>query len=484
MGLLKKIFAVENMLPGNLEHEELPSSSSMYKEYLLMALPSVLEMVLMGLINMMDTIMVSSIGTDAVAAVGLVGQPRMIMLCFFFATNMGITAVVARRKGEGRREDANKVMRNSILIIIALSIVLMAVLLPLAEPLMRFAGAEEGRTLEDSTLYFLILGYSLPFNAISMGICAAQRGIGNTKLTMNVNIVSNLVNILFNWLLINGIGPFPQLGVKGAAIASDIGIITGFVLSVYTILHGKVKNGEEPFLKLSLRDDWRPDKQSIKDVMFVAKSSMIEQLAFRIGFFSYAKIVAGLGTDAFASHQIVCQFMTISFNFADGFSIAGTSLVGQMLGRKRKDLAHIYGRLASRFSFMLSIVIAAVCVIFRKNLVSMFISENASPGVQELAELVMIVLAVIQPFQMVATVISGCLRGAGDVKYTARVMFLTIAFMRPVLSLLAVWLIGTKLGRQDIALIGAWAAALADMATRMVLVKRRYDNGGWRDIVV
>ena len=91
MGLLQKFFGIENMLPKGMEHEELPSGKSMYGEYIRMAIPSVLEMVLISLINMADTVMVSSVGTDAVAAVGLVGQPRMLMLCFFFALNMGIT---------------------------------------------------------------------------------------------------------------------------------------------------------------------------------------------------------------------------------------------------------------------------------------------------------------------------------------------------------------------------------------------------------
>jgi len=168
MGIFKRLFGIEHMLPKGMEAAGLPSGGSMYKEYIRLALPSVMEMVLISLIGMIDTVMVSGIGTDAVAAVGLVGQPRMLMLCIFFAMNVGITAVVARRKGENRRDEANLVMRNVIVIISLLSIVLMALIMPFATPLMRFAGAEPGRTLEDATTYFLILGWALPFNALSM----------------------------------------------------------------------------------------------------------------------------------------------------------------------------------------------------------------------------------------------------------------------------------------------------------------------------
>lgn len=481
MGILSRFFDVKYMLPKNIEHSDLPGSGSMYKKYIELAIPSVMEMVLISLISMVDTIMVSTIGTDAVAAVGLVGQPRMIMLCIFFAMNVGITAVVARRKGEGRRDEANLVMRNMMIIILILSLILMAVVLPFSTQLMRFAGAEEGRTLEDATDYFIILGFALPFNALSMAICAAQRGVGNTKLTMYVNILSNMVNVLFNWLLINGIGPFPKLGVAGAAIATAIGMVMGFILCIISLYNG---SRHDSFLRITAKDSWRLNKKGIWDVTKIGSSAMLEQIAMRIGFFSYAKIVAGLGTDAFAAHQIAMQFLNLSFSFADGLGVAGTSLVGQMLGRERKDLSHIYGVIAQRFSLVVAILLASCCIILRAPLVSMFISSSDGENVRQLAEMVMIVVGIFQPFQMLATVVSGALRGAGDVKYTACVMVLTVTLMRPILAILAVYIIGTHMGLTDIALIGAWLASLVDMITRMILMIRRYNGGKWHDIKV
>ena len=317
---LTRFFDIRQMLPAGTEPvEALPSNRETYGKYIHLAVPSVCEMVLISLINMMDTVMVSGIGTDAVAAVGLVGQPRMIMLSMFFALNVGITTVVARRRGEKRQDAANATVRTAIVICIALSALLMALLIPLATPLMRFAGAEAGRTLEDATEYFIIMGIALPFQALSMALCAAQRGVGNTKLTMEVNITSNLVNILFNYLLINGIGPFPRLGVRGAAIATAIGLFVGFILSLTAMLRGSAGG----FLHISRRDSWKPDGEACKALFKVASSAMVEQLAMRVGFFSYAKIVASLGTDAFAAHQICMQFMNLSFSCADGLGVAG-----------------------------------------------------------------------------------------------------------------------------------------------------------------
>ena len=478
---LRQLFSVRSMLPENIARQGIPSSRSMYSEYIRIALPSVLEMVLISLINMADTVMVSTIGTDAVAAVGLVNQPRFLVLCAFFAINTGLTTVVAHRKGEERRADANTVLRNTLLLVFLLALVMMAIFLPLAEPLMRFAGAEEGRTLEDATLYFVIINTVLPLNTLSLAICAAQRGAGNTRLTMYVNITSNLINILFNWLLINGIGPFPKLGVKGAAIATAIGLVCGFLLSLFSVLHTR---RTDSFLLLTKHDSWKVDRKSLGDVLKISRSSLVEQVAIRIGFFSYSMIVASLGTDAFAANQIASQFLSISYNAADGLGIAGTALVGQKLGERRKDLAYIYGTLARRFSLVVAILLAAFCVVCRGPLVSLFISENASPGVQELSELLMIIVGIFQPFQMIATVAAGALRGAGDVKYTARVMMLAVMLIRPLLAIACVWLIGTCMGLTDLALIGAWIAGVTDVLIRMILFVRRYTGGKWQDIQV
>ena len=482
--MLKKLFSffdVRRMLPASMRHQsaDVPAGREMYKQYIGIAIPSVCEMVLISLISMVDTVMVSGLGTDAVAAVGLVGQPRMIMLCLFFALNVGITAVVARRKGENRQAEANAALRTAIVMILGLSAVLMAILLPLSGALMRFAGAEAGRTLELSTDYFMILGCALPFQALSMGICAAQRGVGNTKLTMQVNITSNVVNVIFNYLLIHGVGPFPRLGVQGAALATAIGMVVGFVLSLRAIFQD-----QSGFLHLSTHDSWKPDLESGKALIKVGSSAMVEQLAMRIGFFSYARIVAGLGTDAFAAHQICGQFLNLSFSCADGLGIAGTSLVGQMLGRKRRDLAHIYGTLAQRFSLSAGLLLATVCVLLRAPLVGMFINPGESEAVRRMAEMVMIVLGILQPLQMLSVVASGALRGAGDVKYTARVMLLTVTCIRPVLALVGVYICQKVLHRSDIALVAAWMATVSDMTVRMILMMRRYRSEKWHSIRV
>ena len=477
--VVRGFFDVERMVPNSMRRGELPSNRDAYRRMCQIALPSVLEMALMSLISMADTMMVSTIGTEAITAVSLVTQPRLILLCIFYGLNAGVTAVIARRRGEGRRADANLTLRNSLVLTLVLSVAIMALALAFAEPFMRLAGAKE--TLADSTTYFSIIAMALPANALSLCICSAQRGVGNTRLTMYVNVASNLVNVLFNWLLINGVGPFPRLGIAGAAIATAIGLCVGLVLSLFSLLH---RHTDTAFLDIRARDSWKLDKATLGTLMQVSKGAMIEQICIRLGFFLYARIVAGLGVYVYAAHNIAMQFLSLSFSFGDGIGIAGTALVGQALGEKRPDIAHMYGKIAQRFALIAALALATVVITCRGPLVSLYIySDTANDRyVAELAMKAMIIVGIMQPFQTSAVVYSGALRGAGDTRYVAMAMILTVVVMRPLLSSIAIYVVGDVLHMPEMALLGAWCMAMVDMITRMLLMHHRYCGGKWHAI--
>lgn len=474
--LLARFFGVSHMVRPDRVRGELPSSREAYKNLVDIALPSVAEMVLTSLIGSIDTMMVGTIGTSAIASVGLVSQPRMLMLCLFMALNIGVTAVVARRKGEGRRDEANRTLRSALVVEFFLSLLMMALAIPLASPLMRLAGAKDD-TIDAAAQYFRILAWMLPFNALTLCINAAQRGVGNTRITLYCNMTANLVNVFFNFLLIGGHWGFPKLGVAGAAYATAIGFGVGFVMAAIALERGG-KRGS--FLHIGLHSDWRPSLKAVLPVFKVGGNAMFEQIALRFGFFMYARVVADLGTDAFAAHQICAQFLSLSFTFADGVGVAGTSLVGQMMGQKRPDLSTVYGKCSQRLALVISLVLASSIAIFREPLVRLFItsSEDANATVVfEMACQVMLVVALFQPFQMSAVVFSGCLRGAGDNRFVALVMMICVAGIRPLCSCLAVYVF--KWG-----LIGAWLASLIDMNLRLVLVWTRFAGGKWHDIKV
>ena len=468
--LVRRFFSVRSMLGKRECFGEIPSTKVIYTNLIRLAWPSVLEMVLMSLVGSVDTIMVGVLGPAALAAVGLTTQPRMLMLTFFFALNVGVTAVVSRRKGEDRRDEANHTLRNALILMTALSVVIMIVAFSFSRPLMEFAGAKAD-TIVDAEAYFRIMMLGIPINAITMCINAAQRGIGNSRITLVVNLSSNVVNIVLDFLLVTGRFGFPRLEVRGDAISSVVGFVVGFIFCLISVTS---RRSARNFLHLSLRDNWRLKKEIIKPVLTVGSSAMIEQIGMRIGFFAYAIIVASLGTESFAAHQIAMQFTSISFTFGDGVGVAGTSLVGQMLGKKRPDLSFLYGKASQRVAFGVSCCLFFVILSLRYKMVGLFTSDA---DVINIAANVMIVVALFQPFQMSAVVMSGCLRGAGDTRYVAMVMLLCVCFLRPVLSLLAIHVF-------HLGLVGAWSSSLTDMIIRMTAVYLRFSSNKWATIKV
>ena len=152
---------------------------------------------------MIDTIMVSSMGSYAIAAVGLTTQPKFVGLAIFLSLNVAVSAIVARRRGEHDQESANRVLTQAILITLGLTAIVSVVCVALADPIIHLSGSAED-THEPARNYFIIIMGGMVFNTLSMVINAAQRGAGNTKIAMRTNLISNGVNMVFNYLLIGG----------------------------------------------------------------------------------------------------------------------------------------------------------------------------------------------------------------------------------------------------------------------------------------
>lgn len=463
------------MLKKNQRTEEgLPTSKEIYKATLKTAYPSIIETFLVGLVGLVDNIMVGSLGgtlgDDAIAGVGITGQPRMILLACIFSLNVGVTAVVARRRGEDNREKANDTLMHSLMVCCMIVIIMGIFGAVFARQLMLFAGAKEGtRILEFATDYFRITIIGFAFSSLGMVINAAQRGCGNTRISMYTNIAANLVNVTFNYLLIGGKFGFPELQVRGAAIATVIGNIVMFIICIVNASTG------DKFIKLKFK--FKPDREILKSLMNVSSSAFVEQIFMRIGFFMNARLIAGLNSvdvPALATYTICMNIQNMSFTFGDGLSISSSSLVGRSLGAKRADMAIIYGKVSQRLALLISAVLFLIFIPSRYFLIGLFTNTAT---VIKMGAVIVILIAISSPFQLMQVVISGSLRGAGDTKFVAAISFFTITFERPFLT----WLFCYPLG---FGLAGAWIALIIDQIVRLLLSFRRYTQGKWTEKTV
>lgn len=456
---------------------ELPDTKQLYKSFLKFAWPAMLESFLMSMVNIFDTIMVSGQGIDAVAAVGLTTQPRMIFYAVFFALSIAVTTVVSRRKGQGDQDGANESLNQSLGLVALLAIVLCGTAVIVAEPLLTFAGANED-TLEYALTYFRITMIGLMFTSFGMIINAAQRASGNTKISMTTNIVANVTNITFNALLINGvvingIGIIPELGVKGAAIATLIGNIASFSMSFYSI----IRKGR--YLKFCFTGMLRWKAHLLATLGKVALGAGTEQLFMRIGFFIYAKLVADLGTAEYGTHIIAMNIITVSFACGDGLSVAASALIGQNLGKQRPDLATLYAKAGQRIGVLLSFVLILLMLFAGGWMVKLFAdpTDQYYDYVIKNGRILTYYIALCAPGQISQVIYNGALRGAGDTKFVALTSAICIGIVRPLTAYIFCYPVG-------LGLFGAWISLLTDQYMRLAFSMYRFVSGVWQKIKV
>ena len=470
MSILRRFFSVDKLIEDKFVKGPLPSNKEAYSTAFQMAWPSSLEMVLIGLIGSADLIMVSHLGSEAIAAAGITTQPKFILLALVLALNTGVTVIVSRRKGQNRQEEANKVLMNAFFMSLIIATVMSFLGFVFARPILSLAGASPDY-LELSVVYFKIIVIGNFFTSISNTLTSAQRGAGNTKISMITNLTANMVNIVFNYLLIYGVGPFPQLGIMGAGIATLIGNVISFVIAFYSITNKK----GDAFIKLEFSKKVKLDLSRWMELIRVSSSAFVEQIFIRGGFFVFAMVIALLGTDAFAAHQVTINILSLSFAVGEGLSIAASTLVGQNLGQLRSDLAMLYSKVLQRIGLVVSILLASLLVIFRVEILSLFSQGN--PTVLELGEPLMFIVGATVAFQILGTITIGTLRGGGDLKYTAFLMMISIGILRPVTSyFFAISLSG--------GLIGAWLSILLDQVVRSMSSQKRFASGKWLNIKI
>lgn len=429
-----------------------------------LAWPAIAESFFVSLAGFIDTMMVSSLGETAVAAVGLTNQPKFLMLAPFIAMNVATSAIVARRRGEGRQDEANRTVMVLIAVVTGLSILMGALCIGVAKPLMLFVGAQAD-TVDDATLYYRIIMGCMIFNTLSMVINAAQRGSGNTKIAMRTNVTSSAVNICGNYLLIGGHFGFPALGIRGAAIATVAGTVVACVMCFVSLF----KKGT--FLSIPL---WKEKRLKLsfapmKSVVRLASSVFAEQLLIRVGFMASTMIAANLGTRPMAVHQVGMNLLGLNFSFGDGLQAAAVALIGRSLGEGDPAKAKRYAGICFRCGLVIAAALSAFFLIFGKLIYGWFFDD---PELVSMGVTVMQMMVVVVLFQVPQVVFMGTLHGAGDVFVAAAIGIFSVTVVRTAVAMLCVYVL-------HFGLHGVWIGIIADQVCRFTLGFLRYRSGKW-----
>ncbi len=441
--------------------------NSIAREAVRMALPAVLESFFVALAGMVDSLMVSSLGSHAVAAVGLTTQPKFMGLSLFFATNVAVSALVARRRGEKRQDLANRILLVALMFVLVATVVVSALCVGFANEIIAFCGSNE-ETHELAVAYFRIIMGGMIFNVLSMTINAAQRGSGNTMIAMRTNITSNAVNMLGNYLLIQGHFRFPAWGIHGAAIATVFGTVVACVMSIQSLF----KKDNFVSIPYIIKEKIKPSIEPLISMVKLGFSVFIEQILMRIGFMSTAMMAAGMGTAAMAAHQVGMNIMGLTFSFGDGLQVAAVALIGRSLGEGSPDKAKEYGKVCRRIGLSISLVLAVLYFFGGEALYGLFFEEEEiiAYGVSIIRTIIFIVL-----FQISQVIYMGCLRGAGDTNYTAMASTISVTVIRTGAS----YLFGFVC---NLGMVGIWMGILADQIARFLFASIRFKQGKWTKI--
>lgn len=437
------------------------------KEAVRMAWPAVCESFFIALAGMVDSLMVSSMGASAVADVGLTTQPKFMGLALFFAMNVSVSALVARRRGEKNQRSANQILLVAILFVIVATVVISSACVMWANEIINFCGSAP-ETHEPAVIYYRIIMGCMIFNVLSMVINAAQRGSGNTMIAMRTNIVSNVVNIIANYLLIQGHLGFPALGIAGAAIATVFGTVIACIMSFASLFR------RDGFVSIYyiMEQQIRPALEPVISIIKLGFSVFIEQILMRVGFMSTAMMAAKMGTNALAAHQVGMNILGLTFSFGDGMQVAAVALIGRSLGEGSPDKAKAYGKTCRMIGLGISCVLAVVYFFGGEWLYHLFFAEQE---IVDIGVMIIRIMIIIVLFQVSQVIYMGCLRGAGDTTYTAIASTISVTIIRTSAS----YFFGFVMG---LGMAGIWMGILADQISRFLFASIRFKQGKWTKI--
>ena len=201
---------------------------------------------------------------------------------------------------------------------------------------------------------------------------------------------------------------------------------------------------------------------------------LVENIAMRVGFVTTAMIAARLGTDAFAAHNVGMNFLSLGFSFGDGMQVAAVALIGRSLGERNPDKAKAYGSLCQRTGLAISLILAMILFFFGRDLFGLFFSD---PEVLDMGVMICDFIIVIVVFQISQIIFGGCLRGAGDVKFTLFASLISVTIIRTLVT----WGLTSVF---NLGLAGIWIGILSDQISRFIFLSLRFRKGEWTQLMI
>lgn len=426
-----------------------------------MIIPLLLEQLLILVVGMADTFMVSHAGEDAVSGVSLVNNFNTIFIYIFTALASGGAVIISQYLGKKDREHANKAASQLLTFSVLVSLVILVVVLLFKRQMMSLMfGKVDANVMSACLTYLTITAMSYPALAIYNAGASAFRSIGKTKVTMYVSLVSNLINIVGNY-----IGIFIlKAGVAGVAWPTFISYV--FSAIIITWLCSRKSNE----VAYEMKDIMTIDGRLIKRIMSIAVPNSLEGAVFQIVKVALSSIVALFGTYQIAANGVAQSIWSLAALSGQAMAPVFITVIGQTMGASRIDEAEYYFKHLTVISLAISTVWCAVTLTLTPVFLSFTgLSAEAKSLTFTLVLIHNLFCAFVSPFNC----IGNGLRAAGDVKFTMYVAIFATICVRLVLSYLLAY-------AMQMGVIGiAWAMCM-DWCVRAILFITRIKGGKWK----
>jgi putative MATE family efflux protein len=384
----------------------------------LLAIPMMLEMSMEAIFAVVDIAFVSRLGTDAIAAVGITEALITVLYAVAIGLGMGITAMVSRRVGAHDVDEAASVTGQALWLGAALSVVIGVLGVIYAEDMLRMIGASENVVQTGTGYTAVILGGSFSILYIFI-LNAAFRGAGDAAVALRSLWIANGINIILDPCLIFGLGPFPEMGVTGAAVATTIGRGTGVLYQLWFLFDGRGR------LEFHLRH-LRIVPRLIKRMLLISIGGVGQFLVATSSWIIVMRIIALYGSNAIAAYTIALRMLEFVWLPAWGLGNAAATLVGQNLGADKADRAEKSAWRAVKYNFIFMTVVGFTMLAAAPVITGWFTSD---PEVLRYGTTCLRVLSIGFPIYAVGMILTQSLNGAGD------------TFTPTIMNLICFWLI-------------------------------------------
>lgn len=434
-----------------------------YKRLLILTLPIVIQNLITTSLNMLDTVMIGSLGEVELAAVGVANQFYFLYSLLVMGVGAGCSILIAQLWGKKDEEKIHSVLKLGLIGAIGFALVFMFIGFFASEQIIALFNSDS-EVVRLGSEYLRISIFSYFVSAISFVFAGSLRSIGNSALPMWGSLAGLVVNGVLNAILIFGLFGFPALGVSGAAIATLVARIVECLI-ILVVVRLKVKP-----LRLTFKDFKHLDMTMLKHLYATALPVVLNEACWGLANVTYTMIYGHIGVNAIATTQITSTILNLFTIIIFGMAHASVVIIGNEIGANREEQGILYAKKIVRLSVIIGIVMAVILALLAPVIVKMY---NVSELVRQDAMKILIIYAIFMlPRVYNGVQIVGILRGGGDAKYGS------------IAQGLSMWLVGIPLAFFA-AYILNWPITLViflstlEEILRYFILRRRFKSNKW-----